>query len=281
MTVTIGVLHPGEMGSAVAAAAAGGGASVLWASEGRSPRTHRAAEGAGARDAGTLAALASRSDVVLSVCPPHAAADVARAVAARRFAGLYVDANAVAPGTAREIGAIVEGAGAVFVDGGIVGPPPQRPGTTRLYLSGKAAERVAALFPRGPLEAIVLDGGAGAASALKMAYAAWTKGSAALLMAVRALAAAEAVDAALVREWERSQPELPARSEAAVKGNARKAWRFVGEMEEIAATFAAAGLPDGFHRAAGEVYQRLTRYKDTAEPPPLAEATAALTGVRG
>jgi len=281
MALTIGVLHPGEMGSAVAAAAAGGGASVLWASEGRSLGTRRGAEGAGLHDAGTLAALVSRSDVVLSVCPPHAAVDVARAVAAQRFAGLYVDANAVAPGTAREIGAIVERAGAAFVDGGLVGPPPQRPGTTRLYVSGKAAERVAALFPRGPLEAIVLDGGAGAASALKMAYAAWTKGSAALLMAVRALAAAEAVDGALVREWERSQPELPARSEAAVRGNARKAWRFVGEMEEIAATFAAAGLPDGFHRAAGEVYQRLARYKDVAEPPPLAEAAAALTGARG
>jgi 3-hydroxyisobutyrate dehydrogenase-like beta-hydroxyacid dehydrogenase len=277
MTVTIGVLHPGEMGSAVAAAVAGGGASVLWASEGRSPRTHRAAEGAGARDAGTLAALASRSDVVLSVCPPHAAVDVARAVAALRFGGLYVDANAVAPDTARQIGEIVEGPGAVFVDGGIVGPPPRRSGTTRLYVSGKGADRVASLFASGPLEAIVLDGGPGAASALKMAYAAWTKGSAALLMAVRALAGAEGVDQPLVREWERSQPDLPARSEAAVSGNARKAWRFVGEMDEIAATFAAAGLPDGFHRAAGEIYRRLTRYKDTSEPPPLAEASAALT----
>jgi hypothetical protein len=95
-------------------------------------------------------------------------------------------------------------------------------------------------------------------------------------MAVRALAAAEAVDAALVREWERSQPELPARSEAAVRGNARKAWRFVGEMEEIAATFAAAGLPDGFHRASAEIYERLAAYKDAAAPPSLAEAAGAL-----
>ena len=281
MTLTIGVLHPGEMGSAVAAAASAGGARVLWASEGRSLRTRQGADGAGLHDAGTLPALVSRSDVVLSICPPHAAVDVARAVAAHRFSGLYVDANAVSPGTARDIGVLVERAGAAFVDGGIVGPPPRRPGTTRLYVSGKEAARVAAPFAHGPLEVIELDGGPGAASALKMGYAAWTKGSAALLMAIRALAAAEGVDDALVREWERSVPDLPGRSEAAVRGNARKAWRFVGEMEEIAASFAAAGLPDGFHRAAAEVYRRLARYKDAAEPPPLAEAASALTGATG
>lgn len=281
MTLTIGVLHPGEMGSAVAASAAAGGAHVLWASEGRSVRTRRGAEGAGLHDVGTLSALVSRSDVVLSICPPHAAVDVARAVAAHRFSGLYVDANAVSPGTARDIGAIVERAGAAFVDGGIVGPPPQRPGTTRLYVSGKEAVRVAAPFASGPLEVIVLDGPPGTASALKMAFAAWTKGSAALLMAIRALAAAEGVDDALVREWERSLPDLPGRSEAAVRGNARKGWRFVGEMDEIAATFAAAGLPDGFHRAAAEVYQRLARYKDASEPPPLAEVAGVLASAKG
>jgi 3-hydroxyisobutyrate dehydrogenase-like beta-hydroxyacid dehydrogenase len=222
-------------------------------------------------------ALVRRADVILSICPPHAALDVGRAVADQGFRGIYVDANAVAPGTARDIATLVEAAGATFVDGGIIGPPPERAGTTRLYLAGRAAPRVAAAFAGSSLEAIVLDGPPGAASALKMAYAAWTKGSAALLMAVRALATAEGVDDALVREWARSLPELPARSEAAVRGNARKAWRFVGEMEEIAATFGAAGLPDGFHRAAAVVYERLAGYKDSGEPPPLPEVAKALT----
>jgi 3-hydroxyisobutyrate dehydrogenase-like beta-hydroxyacid dehydrogenase len=276
MGLTIGVLHPGEMGSAVAAAAVTGGARVLWAAEKRGAQTHRRAERAGLEDAGTLEALVRQSDIVVSVCPPHAALDVARAVAVRRFAGTYVDANAVSPATARDIGAVVERAGATFVDGGIVGPPPYRPGTTRLYLSGPEAGRVAAPFAGSPLEIIMLHGPSGAASALKMAYAAWTKGSAALLMAVRALAAAERVDDALLREWARSQPDLAARSEAAAKGSAPKAWRWIGEMEEIAATFAAAGLPDGFHRAAAEVYQRLAQYKDAAEPPPIAEVAAVL-----
>ena len=272
---TIGLLHPGEMGAMVGASARADGARVLWASEGRGPATRRRAEAAGLEDAGTLAELVRRSLVILSVCPPDAAVDVARTVAAARFRGLYVDGNAVSPRTAREIGSIIEKAGATFVDGGIIGGPPQKRGTTRLYLSGAAAPRVAALFPKGPLEAIVVAGGPGAASALKMAYAAWTKGSAALLMAVRALAAAEAVEAALLDEWKLSQPDLPARSEAAVKRNAPKAWRFVGEMEEIAATFAAAGLPDGFHQAAAEIYRRLAPWKD-AGPPSVAEASKAL-----
>jgi len=274
---TIGLLHPGEMGAAVGGAARADGARVLWASEGRGAATCGRAEAAGLEDAGALAELVRRSEVILSVCPPHAAVDLARAVAATRFGGLYVDANAVAPGTAREIGGIAEKAGATFVDGGIIGGPPRKRGATRLYLSGDAAARVAALFPGGPLEAIVVPGGPGAASALKMAYAAWNKGSAALLLAVRALATAEGVEAALLEEWKLSQPDLPARSEAAVTRNARKAWRFVGEMEEIAATFAAAGLPDGFHQAAAEIYRRLAPWKDAGAPPSVAEASRVLT----
>jgi 3-hydroxyisobutyrate dehydrogenase-like beta-hydroxyacid dehydrogenase len=275
---TIGLLHPGEMGSVVGACARAGGARVLWASEGRSAPSRARAAADGLEDAGTLGALVARSAVILSVCPPHAAADVARAVAAQRFSGIYVDANAIAPATARNVGAIVERAGASFVDGGIVGPPPRARGTTRLYLSGREAKRVGALLAESPLEAIALDGPPGAASALKMAYAAWTKGTSALLMAIRAMASAEGVDEALLREWQRSQPDLPARSETAVKSSARKAWRFVGEMEEMAATFAGAGLPDGFQRAAVDIYRRLAGYKDAATPPSVAEVSRTLRG---
>jgi 3-hydroxyisobutyrate dehydrogenase-like beta-hydroxyacid dehydrogenase len=274
---TIGILHPGDMGSVVGACAVAGGSRVLWASEGRSAGSRERAGAAGLEDAGTVAALVAASDVVLSVCPPHAAIDLARDVASRRFAGLFVDANAVAPATAREIGAIVEAGGAAFVDGGLIGPPPRNAGSTRLYLSGREAKRAAALFEASALEAIAIGDGPGAASALKMAYAAYTKGSSALLMAIRALAASEGVDDALLAEWRRSQPELPKRSEAAARDNARKAWRFVGEMEEIAATFTAAGLPGGFHEAAAVIYERLAGYKDAATPPTMADLVAPLT----
>jgi 3-hydroxyisobutyrate dehydrogenase-like beta-hydroxyacid dehydrogenase len=272
---TIGLLHPGEMGASVGAAARGNGHRVLWVSEGRGADTRRRATAAGLEDAGTLRALVAASEVVLSVCPPHAAREVARQVAGQGFRGLYVDGNAVAPATAREIEGIVRAAGATYADGGLIGPPPDKPGTTRLYLSGAAAERARALFATGPLEAIVLPGEV-TASAIKMAYAAWTKGSQALLMAVRALATAEGVDEALLAEWHRSQPDLPKRSENAARGTARKAWRWVGEMDEIAATFAGAGLPDGFHRGAGEVYRRMAPYKDAGEAPTMEDVAATL-----
>jgi len=274
---TIGILHPGDMGSVVGACAVAGGSRVLWASEGRSAGSRERAAAAGLEDARTVAALVAASDVIVSVCPPHAAIDLARDVAGRRFAGLFVDANAVAPATAREIGAVVEAGGAAFVDGGLIGPPPRNAGSTRLYLSGREAKRAAALFESSALEAIAIGDGPGAASALKMAYAAYTKGSSALLMAIRALAASEGVDDALLAEWRRSQPELPKRSEAAARDNARKAWRFVGEMEEIAATFAAAGLPGGFHEAAAVIYERLAGYKDATTPPSMADLVAPLT----
>jgi 3-hydroxyisobutyrate dehydrogenase-like beta-hydroxyacid dehydrogenase len=274
--VALGLLHPGEMGSSVGASARAAGARVVWASQGRGPDTHERAVAAELEDLGSLESLLGAAGVVISVCPPHAAADVARAVAKCGFAGLYVDANAVAPATSRSIGAVVEAAGAEFVDAGIIGPPAWRPGTTRMYLSGPAAARVARLFEGGALAAIRIDGPVGAASALKLAFASWTKGSSALLMAIRALAIHEGVDAALLEEWKTSLPDLPARSEGVVRGTARKAWRFVGEMEEIAASFRAAGLPDGFHRAAAEVYSKLAGYKDAREPPSVEEVARAL-----
>ena len=272
----VGLLHPGEMGSVLGAMLRGGGGRGVWASEGRSGPSHDRATRAGVEDVGTLPALVRESAAILAVCPPHAALAVAREVARHQCSGRYLDGNAIAPETARAVGRVVEAAGASFGDGGIVGPPPKAPGTTRRYVSGPKATAVAAWFAASPLEAVVLDGPAGAASALKVAYAADPKGTAALLLAIRALAVTAGVDKALAREWERSQPDLPARLAAAVRGSVPKAWRFVGEMEERAATFAAAGLPDGFSSAAARVYRRLERYKDTTQPPAEAEIAAAL-----
>lgn len=255
----IGLLHPGEMGAAIGTALVGRGHTVRWASEGRGPATSRRAEQAGLQDASTVAQLAAASEIVFSVCPPHAALDVARQVAALGFRGTYLDANAIAPGTTREVGAIVEAAGAHFVDGGIVGQPPRAAGTTRLYLSGPGAAEVAALVEGTALGTVVLDGGPGAASALKAAYAGWTKGSAALLLTVRALAQAEGVEDALVEEWARSQPRLADQLRSAGQQATTKGWRWIGEMEEIAAALATDGLPDGFHLASAEVYRRAPR----------------------
>ena len=253
---TTGVLHPGAMGATVAAACTG---TVLWAGEGRSEATGKRAADAGLTDVGDIASMTAAADIVISVCPPHGAVALADAVADAGFTGCYVDANAVSPATAREIASRFEN----FVDGGLIGPPAVRAGTTRLYLSGPGAERVAARFEGSALEPRVLDGGAaGTASALKMAYASWTKGTSALLAAVAAMAAAEGVGEDLISEWDISLPGVSERLAGTAGEVAPKAWRWTGEMEEIAATFAEAGLPDGFHRAAGEVYQRLDDFKD-------------------
>ena len=274
--MTVGLLHPGEMGSAVGATLVAGGARVLWASAGRGAQTRARATEIGLEDAGSLEALVHASRVIVSVAPPHAALDVARGVAAAGFSGLYVDANAVSPDAAREIGRIAEGGGARFVDGGIIGPANRKPGAARVYLSGGDAAAAARLFDAGPVAPVVLAAPVGAASALKMAYGGWNKGMQALLASIRALAIAEGVDEPLLAEWKISMPDMPARSERAVHDNARKAWRFVGEMEENARSFAQAGLPTGFHEAAAEVYRRLSIYKDTPTPPSVAEAAAAL-----
>ena len=241
---TVGLLHPGEMGAAVGAVLRGQGVRVVWASEGRSDETRARADKAGLEDVGSVSKVAE-AGVVFSICPPHAALDVARSVGS--LGGVYVDANAVSPATAVRVGEVVD----TFVDGGIVGPPPREPGTTRLYLSGERAEEVAELFAGSVLEARVVSN----ASAMKMAYAAWSKGTAAMLLAIRELAIREGVEAPLLAEWDLSQPELRDRHARAARSAAKKGWRWVAEMEEIAATFEAAGLPGGFHRAAAEVYR--------------------------
>ncbi|HEY1644292.1 MAG TPA: DUF1932 domain-containing protein [Streptosporangiaceae bacterium] len=255
--LVIGLLHPGEMGAAIGGCLTARGHQVLWAARGRGPDTAARAAAAGLTDAGTIAALARRAEVILSVCPPHAALDVAWAV--HGFSGRYVDANAISPGTAREIAQLITDTGGQYVDGGIIGPPPRRPGTTRLYLSGAGAGPVAAIFAGTPLEAREVTGAATAASALKMAYAGWTKGTAALLLAIRALARDQGVEEALLAEWEQSQPGLAQRSAGAAGSAVTKGWRWVAEMEEIAASMTAAGLPDGFHQAAAEIFRRSPR----------------------
>ena len=256
---TIGLLHPGEMGAAVGGCLTGRGHTVLWAPEGRSTATGARAGEAGLTAARDMAELVGRADIIVSICPPHAALDVARQVAG--FGGIFVDANAIAPATARQVAAIVEASGAAYVDGGIIGAPPTAPGQTRLYLSGPRAEEIGRLFESTAVDARLVDrdpeaGGIGSASAVKMAYASWTKGSAALLLTARALARAEGVEDVLLAEWAMSQPVLEDRWARAAWSAAAKGWRWIGEMEEIAAAMAAAGLPDGFHQAAAEVYRR-------------------------
>jgi 3-hydroxyisobutyrate dehydrogenase-like beta-hydroxyacid dehydrogenase len=254
----IGVLHPGRMGAAVAAALTPHH-EVVWCSAGRSEATARRARDADAREARTLAELVTAVDAVISVCPPAAAEELAHVVIDAGFEGLYLDANAVSPTTATRIADAVHGAGGIAVDGGIVGPPPRKRGSTRLYLSGPEATEVVRWFEGSPLEAVALPGAVGAASALKASYAGWTKATAALLVAVRAHARAAGVEEALLAEWDRSQPGLRRRCEESVPRLLEVAWRFEGELAQIASSMDDEGLPPELHDGAASVYRRLAR----------------------
>jgi 3-hydroxyisobutyrate dehydrogenase-like beta-hydroxyacid dehydrogenase len=245
------------MGAAVGRCLASGGHTVLWASDGRSPATHARATAAGLTDVGTTAAVAGRAEMIMSVCPPHAATDVAWAV--HGFRGLYVDANAISPGTAREVAQMITDSGGRYVDGGIIGLPPTAPGSTRLYLSGPDAGTVQALFSRSDLDARITGPALTAASAVKMAYGAWTKGTAALILAIREFAREEGIEDTLLAEWALSQPKLEERSHGSARAATAKGWRWVAEMEEIASAFSSSDLPDGFHQAAAEIFRRYPR----------------------
>jgi 3-hydroxyisobutyrate dehydrogenase-like beta-hydroxyacid dehydrogenase len=247
------------MGAALGHELVAAGHEVWWTSWQRSQATADRAAEAGLRDAGTLSRLVETCELVISVGPPHAALDMATAVttASGRFSGRYLDANAVAPATSRQVAVIVEAAGGRPTDGGIIGPPPRQPGTTRLYVSGIDASAITELWSETAVECRVVDERIGSASALKLAYAAWTKGTAALLLCIRAVAEAEDVTDVLLDEWALSQPGLAERCEQAGRSALAKGWRWSGEMSEIAAMLSASGLPRGFYEAAAATFDRV------------------------
>jgi hypothetical protein len=246
------------MGEALGRSLRAGGARVIWVSNDRSPATAARAAAAAFDDVGDVSAVVD-ADVVVSICPPDVATTVAESVASTGFVGVYLDANAIAPATAASVADTVTAAGSTYCDGGVIGGPA----APRLFLSGAPASSLGPLF--GPPVMVEVLSGANsstyAASSLKMVYAGWTKGTTALLLALAATAEQLGVADELRAEWKRSQPDLLRRLEGASRSSA-KAWRWSGEMHEIAVTLAAAGLPSGFHEGAAEVYDRLAALKD-------------------
>jgi len=272
----IGILHPGEMGVSVAASAQNSGHTIYWVSEGRSPQTRERAEKAGFVDALSLSQLCKTCSLIISVCPPASAEDVAHQVLSCNFSGYYIDANAISPQRAIRIGEAMESSGVTFGDGGIIGGPAWKPKSTWLYLSGKDAHKAAIYFTAGPLETYVVGDAIGKASALKMCFAAYSKGTTALLCAVLAAAEALNVRAELEQQWSRDGGRFAEEASQKIRQVTAKAWRFAGEMEEIAATLHQAGMPDKFHIAAAEIYRRMGSFKDATITPSLEDVLTAL-----
>ena len=237
MADTIGVIAMGEMGSGVARRLRERGATVITQLTGRSAASAARAEKAGAIPVATDEEFVRQSDVILSIVPPGDAAALAERLApAIKQAGrktIYVDCNAVSPQTAERIGAVLQVTGCVYVDAGIIGPPPSATARTIFYASGPGAKEFERLGPCG-LTIRVMDGPNGAASAMKLSYAGITKGCTAIGSAMMLGSTRGGTADALLQELSESQPMLLNWMRGFVSRMPPKSYRWVAEMEEIA-----------------------------------------------
>jgi 3-hydroxyisobutyrate dehydrogenase-like beta-hydroxyacid dehydrogenase len=278
-SMTVAILMPGDMGHGVGRALGEHGVRVVSSLAGRSDHTCGLAKAAGIEDLGSLEAVVTAADLILSILPPASALPQAKQVsAAMRAAGqfpVYADCNAVSPETALAVGQVIADAGAAFIDAGIIGLAPGKSGGTRFYVSGHDVSAMMALDGMG-FSVIPIGDAPGRASALKMAYAGLTKGTWTLHTAVLLAASQLGVLPELLSEFATSQqgaleamrnrvPRLPADS-----------GRWIGEMEEIADTFAAAGVTPDFHNGAAEVFRVLSRTPFAEETRETMDTTRTL-----
>jgi len=272
---TVGILSPGDMGHSVGQVLGAHGLRVIACLQGRSERTRALAVEAQIEAVPTYPALVQEADLILSILVPaqamQAATVVAQAISETGAEVVYADCNAIAPQTVRQIGTVITKAGRRFVDASIVGGPPRGDAGPRVYASGPHAEALEALRPFG-LNVIVLGEQIGQASAIKMCYAALTKGLTALCTELLTAAQVLGVSEALAQEFQRSQPTQYARMQR-LPGMPIKSRRFVGEMEEIAKTFEAVGLTPRMLAGAADMYRLVGRThladRTPEDPTPL------------
>ena len=272
----IGILHPGEMGISVAASAIKSGHEVFWVSENRSQKTHDRAQKHELVDAGSFENFCHLCEIIISICPPQIAEDMAGQVIQHNFRGWYLDANAISPQRTIKIGQMLKANDIHYVDGGIIGRPAWEAKSTWLYLSGEGADRIENCFSAGPLETRIIGNEIGKASALKMCYSAYSKGTTALLCAILGTAETLGVRDELYGQWDMDNTGFSEQTNQRVSRVTAKAWRFEAEMREIAGTFHGVGMPSGFHKAAADIYDRLAGFKDAEQIPELKDVLQAL-----
>ena len=277
---TVGIVSPGAMGSAVGQVLATGGARVVATLEHRSARTARLAEGIELLP--SLDAVVEAAEIVLSIVPPGEALAVADAVAdaARRTdaSPTVADLNAIAPSTMEAVAARLEGAGLVVVDGSISGPPPRRPGTTTVYLSGARAAEIASL-PAPGLELRVVGDRIGMASAIKMSTGSFYKGQTALLAQALRAARANGVLEYVLDDLRRNYPDHVDDAPRMLQSISAKSGRYVAEMREVAATQERAGLTPDLFAALATVFLQLSETEAARLAPEQVDASATLEDV--
>jgi len=272
MLSTVGILSPGDMGHTVGNVLRQNGLRVITCLEGRSQRTRELAEKARIVDVPTYTQFVTEADLILSIMVPaqamSAASMVAEALQTIDTTLTYADCNAIAPQTVRKLGEIITSADGMFVDASIIGPPPRTPGATRFYASGPNLDIFSELNNYG-LDVRALGEEVGLASAIKMCYASLTKGLTALCTELLTAASVLGVSEALTAEFQLSQSALFERMENGLPGMPPKARRWIGEMEEISATFAHVGLTPNILTGAADMY-RFVGDTHLADLPPEA-----------
>jgi 3-hydroxyisobutyrate dehydrogenase-like beta-hydroxyacid dehydrogenase len=282
MTKVVGILSPGDMGGAIGWTLRQNGARSIAALDERSDRTRQLAAQAGIEDVGSVERMVQEADVVLSVLVPSEAAAaaerVARAIRQTDASVLYADCNAISPGTTKRVGEIVEAAGARYVDASIIGPPPRKPGATRIYASGAAAGELEQLCTFG-LDIRVLGDVVGQASGIKMCYAAFTKGVTALATELLVTARRLGLDEPLRAELLASQARMYEHVGRSIPSMPPKAHRWIGEMEEIAATFEQVGLTPRILLGAADMYSLIAETSLGEESPEARDLDRGLDDV--
>ena len=278
--LTIAVVGAGDMGGSVAGALRRAGADVVTAGAGRTAETRQRIADRGLRDLGSVAACAAAADIFLSIMPPaRAEALAAEAATAIRQSGrspLYADCNAVSPATVAKVAASFEGSGARFVDVGIIGANPDSGVATRFFASGSHAEALKVIEVPGQIQVPLAGEKIGDASGLKMCYAALTKGTATLRVAVLLTARELGLYEALLGEFEFSQAGKLRDMRSDLPTLAADSGRWVREMEEIARTFDEAGVTGDFHRGAAFIHRTLAASTLGAETRATADRTRSL-----
>ena len=256
---TVGIMSPGDMGSGVGGVLKRNGLTVLTALDGRSEDTRERAAEQGIEDVGSLDDLVKVCDLILSILVPSEARsfaqDVAEAIVRTDADVAVADCNAISPATGIKVDEIITAAGGRFIDAGIIGGSPRTGAVPRIYASGEHASVLAELDGKG-IKVPVLNGPVGRASGLKMCYAAITKGTSTLYASTLMTAKSLGLYEDLIREMQGSQASTLAAMDG-VKSISARAFRWIGEMEEIAATFEDAGATPKIHLGAAETFQQI------------------------
>ena len=276
---TIAILSPGDMGHGVGKALAEHGYDVITCLAGRSQRTKDLAAAGGFRMVETLDEMVSEAELIISILVPAAAEGVAGDIAdTMRTTGLsrpFADCNAISPQTARRMESRINDAGGEYIDGGIIGGSPARGATPRIYTSGPGAGTMDELDGKG-IAVRNLGPEIGRASGIKMCYASMTKGTSALRVAMLMTAQSLGLYDELVEELAFSQQGALSAMDSGVPGLPANAGRWVGEMEEIAATFDAAGVTPRFHQGATEIFRLLASTPFADESPETVDRERSL-----